>query len=222
MNIKSIIISIGAIITFITGLNFSNYVITEDNENNTFSNVIVSEEKNINEKGEDKKSQSENIVVDEIIEINEEIKTIDAEKKQIKTNVKQKEKNNTQKKEEQQVIDNSIEPVHQDKIKETDPIINSKTQDRIEEEPKIEIKKQETEKPSCTETKHSIGVGNTNKWFNSKQEAISYYDGILKTWGDKWENFEIDSKTYDKNCPYRYDVWSCPICGKWTMSFYYR
>ena len=84
------------------------------------------------------------------------------------------------------------------------------------------IKEPEPVAPKCDGSNHGIGVGNSNKWFNSKQEAINYYDGIQKTWGDKWENFEIDSATYDKNCPYGYEVWTCPFCGKWTINFYYR
>ena len=96
------------------------------------------------------------------------------------------------------------------------------------EEPKVvetksePIKEPETVAPKCDGSNHGVGVGNSNKWFNSKQEAINYYDGIQKTWGDKWENFEIDSATYDKNCPYGYEVWTCPFCGKWTINFYYR
>lgn len=96
------------------------------------------------------------------------------------------------------------------------------------EEPKVQetksepIKEIEPVTPKCDGSNHGVGVGNSNKWFNSKQEAISYYDGIQKTWGDKWENFEIDSATYDKNSPYGYEVWTCPFCGKWTINFYYR
>lgn len=96
------------------------------------------------------------------------------------------------------------------------------------EEPKVQetksepIKESEPVTPKCDGSNHGVGVGNSNKWFNSKQEAINYYDGIQKTWGDKWENFEIDSATYDKNCPYGYEVWTCPFCGKWTINFYYR
>ena len=75
----------------------------------------------------------------------------------------------------------------------------------------------------CTNNNnHGMNIGNSGKWFNSKQEAVNYYDSLIKTWGDKWENFEVDSDTYDKNCPYGYEVWTCPFCGKWTINFYYR
>ena len=89
-------------------------------------------------------------------------------------------------------------------------------------EPKRETKVVETPTRCTKNNNHGMNVGNSGKWFNSKQEAVNYYDSLIKTWGDKWENFEIDSETYDKNCPYGYEVWSCPFCGKWTINFYYR
>lgn len=73
-----------------------------------------------------------------------------------------------------------------------------------------------------TNNNHGMGVGNSNKWFNSKQETINYYQSIIKKWGDKWEKFEIDDETYQKNCPYGYEIWSCQFCGKWTINFYYN
>ena len=89
-------------------------------------------------------------------------------------------------------------------------------------EPKQEIKVVETPTRCTNNNNHGMNIGNSGKWFNSKQEAVNYYDSLIKTWGDKWENFEIDSDTYDKNCPYGYEVWTCPFCGKWTINFYYR
>ena len=99
-----------------------------------------------------------------------------------------------------------------------------KTETQIQEQTKFETKVEEkqSETPKCTDTNHGVGVGNSNKWFNSKQEAINYYQGIIKTWGDKWEKFEIDDETYQKNCPYGYETWSCPFCEKWTINFYYN
>ena len=89
-------------------------------------------------------------------------------------------------------------------------------------EPKQETKVVETPTRCTNNNNHGMNVGNSGKWFNSKQEAVNYYDSLIKTWGDKWENFEVDSDTYDKNCPYGYEVWTCPFCGKWTINFYYR
>lgn len=88
-------------------------------------------------------------------------------------------------------------------------------------EPKQEENKK-TETYKCSGSNHGVGVGNSQKWFNSESEAISNYKSIIKNWGDKWENFEIDDETYNKNCPYGYEDWSCPYCSKWTINFYYN
>ena len=128
---------------------------------------------------------------------------------------------------------NATEEKRKEKITKEEKRIEETKEEKIEvsqpkEEPKVvetktePIKEPEPVAPKCDGSNHGVGVGNSNKWFNSKQEAINYYDGIQKTWGDKWENFEIDSATYDKNCPYGYEVWTCPFCGKWTINFYYR
>lgn len=130
-------------------------------------------------------------------------------------------------------LDNATEEKRKEKITKEEKRVEETKEEKIEvsqpkEEPKVvetkpePIKEPEPVAPKCDGSNHGIGVGNSNKWFNSKQEAINYYDGIQKTWGDKWENFEIDSATYDKNCPYGYEVWTCPFCGKWTINFYYR
>lgn len=97
----------------------------------------------------------------------------------------------------------------------------------IKEEPKVvEASKQEESKhvetPKCSGNSHGVGTGNSGRWFNSESEAISYYKSLIKSWGDKWEKFEIDDDTYNKNCPYGYEDWSCPYCGKWTINFYYN
>lgn len=113
--------------------------------------------------------------------------------------------------------------------------VESKPQEivqEIKEEPKvIEVPKQETPKqeepkiveiPKCSGNNHGVETGNSGKWFNSESDAIKYYKSIIKTWGDKWEKFKIDDETYNKNCPYGYEDWSCPYCGRWTINFYYN
>ena len=114
----------------------------------------------------------------------------------------------------------------------TTPTTKSKESEEVQKEvakteiPKIVEPKQEenkkTETYKCSGSNHGVGVGNSQKWFNSESEAISYYKSIIKNWGDKWENFEIDDETYNKNCPYGYEDWSCPYCSKWTINFYYN
>ena len=130
-------------------------------------------------------------------------------------------------------LDNATEEKKKEKITKEEKRVEETKEEKIEvsqpkEEPKVietkpePIKEPEPVTPKCSGSNHGVGVGNSNKWFNTQQEAINYFDGIQKTWGDKWEKFEIDSATYDKNCPYGYEVWTCPFCGKWTINFYYR
>lgn len=88
-------------------------------------------------------------------------------------------------------------------------------------------KKQEMQKQPepvrCTNnSNHGMDVGNSNKWFSTKDEAIAYYNNQISYWGKKWENFEIDDNIYYKNCPYGYEIWSCMYCSKWSINFYYR
>ena len=91
----------------------------------------------------------------------------------------------------------------------------------VEDIKKNEIKNQTTTIPQCTSTKHGMETGNSNKWFNTKEEAIALYNAEIKKWGDLWTSFQIEDEEYYKNCPYGYEVWSCPYCGKWTINFYY-
>lgn len=101
--------------------------------------------------------------------------------------------------------------------KETEPKATAKPK---KEEPKQEPAKQET--PKCSGNSHGVATGNSGRWFNSETEAINYYNSIINDLGKKWENFEIDDETYNKKCPYGYEDWSCPYCGKWTINFYYN
>ncbi len=75
------------------------------------------------------------------------------------------------------------------------------------------INKNTNNAPKCN---HS-----NSKWYNSKAEAEAIYNAELKKWGDKWTNYEIDTDTYNKNCPNGYEVFSCPYCNKWTINLYY-
>ena len=120
-------------------------------------------------------------------------------------------------------------------VKEEKININNNNTPQITKEENIqetlEIPKQENEnkqesqvieKKQCNGNNHGVSVGNSGKWFATEKEAIDYYYSIIKSYGDKWENFEIDDETYEKKCPYGYQDWSCPYCGKWTIDFYYN
>ena len=91
---------------------------------------------------------------------------------------------------EVQKIQKVEEPIQVSQPKEEIKTVETKPESIKEHEPVI---------PKCSESNHYIDVGNSNKWFNSKQEAINHYQSIIKTWGDKWEKFEIDDETYQKN-----------------------
>lgn len=192
--------------------NESSEILSKDNQtnlDNVQENVIefseIDENNNIqdNEFREETKSQ--------IVNNSEEIKI-----KEVQQEEKQEEK--------------IVSPTPE--IKKATPTTKSKESEEVQKEvakteiPKIVEPKQEenkkTETYKCSGSNHGVGVGNSQKWFNSESEAISYYKSIIKNWGDKWESFEIDDETYNKNCPYGYEDWSCPYCSKWTINFYYN
>lgn len=66
---------------------------------------------------------------------------------------------------------------------------------------------------------HSMPIGNMGRWFSSRSELISYYQGIVNSWNSKYENGEITWDEYVANVPGGYECWSCSGCGKWTGNF---
>ena len=213
---KIIIILIITLTTFMGGNIYTNNKETKQNEyiandveienkseDKTSENIfIIPEENEVITKDNEIQETTDNEVVEEYISVEKSVATPKEEKRI--------EQPKTQKVQEVQKEETKVENIQQ---KEEPKVIETKP------EP---IKEPEPVTPKCDGSNHGIGVGNSNKWFNTQQEAINYFDGIQKTWGDKWEKFEIDSATYDKNCPYGYEVWTCPFCGKWTINFYYR
>ena len=209
---KIIIILIITLTTFMGGNIYTNN--NKQNENEYIENAVEIEDK-----------ITENMIItpEENEENTEENKT-----QEIVENSVIEEQISVEKNEKSVATPKEEKVVEQPKIQEVQKVEEQKQVSQPKEEPKVvetkpePIKEPEPVTPKCDGSNHGVGVGNSNKWFNSKQEAINYYDGILKTWGDKWEKFEIDSETYDKNCPCGYEVWTCPFCGKWTINFYYR
>lgn len=172
-------------------------------EDKTSENILIIPEENevITEDNEIQET-TDNEVIEEYISVEKSVATPEEEKR-----IEQPKTQKVQEVQKEETKVENIQPKEETKVVEIKP------------EP---IKEPEPVTPKCSGSNHGVGVGNSNKWFNTQQEAINYFDGIQKTWGDKWERFEIDSETYDKNCPYGYEVWSCPFCGKWTINFYYR
>lgn len=220
-----VLIIIGLIVVL-----FENMVI----KSKTFSKIenekeIVAE---INNTDDEEKEDTEVIILENNIEEQEIVEETQTEadiSKVNNTNIQEDPKKNsivTQEKKEENtktIEESKTTPVIASTKaveKETTTVLETKVPEQPKEEMKRDIK--QSEKTKCSDTKHGVGVGNSNKWFNSKQDAINYYQGIIKTWGDKWEKFEINDETYQKNCPYGYETWSCPFCEKWTINFYYN
>lgn len=234
---KNKIIIITIIMCLIVGLGVGIQVI---NNKKNVENIEVVEENTINEN-----DIAEN---EEIIE-DTDVKEVIDEENQDNDNVELKEESKIEIQQQEKVVtnknttqvknnnENTKKEVVTEKVKEETKVNTENKSTQVQEKnvnkvsentgtkvETIETKKEvkEPEKPKCTDTKHGVGVGNSNRWFNSKQEAINHYQSIIKNWGDKWENFEIDDETYNKNCPYGYEIWSCQFCGKWTINFYYN
>lgn len=137
----------------------------------------------------------------------------DANNQNVKTNNAVNEKQET-KTTEQKPQENK----GQEQKKEQPVVTNEKAQ-----ETKQEIKQtQENKEKQCTNDKHVIVVGNSNKWFKTEQEAINLYDKLQKEWSDKLISGEATDNEYNANCPYGYETWDCPNCQNWTINFYYR
>lgn len=155
----------------------------ENIENEIEENILLTENKEI----------KENKVQEETKENTVSSSNKTEKKNNVNTNEKQETKQdvnvtNTNKEEKQQLT-NKNTTTKDDNKKET-----SSSQDTN--------KKQETER--CTNVNnHFLDAGNSNKWFNTEEEAIAYYDAEQKKWGDLYRNNKISYEEYTKKCPYR-------------------
>lgn len=224
---KIIIILIITLTTFMGGNIYTNNEqrLSENVTKNSEDNTIISEDNTIISESFDDNFQkiSENSEIEKELNISndkgsEEITPEESNVTVTLSNATEEKRKEKITKEEKKIEETQEKIIYEEKKEIQQP----KEEPKVVETKSEPIKESEPVTPKCDGSNHGVGVGNSNKWFNSKQEAINYYDGIQKTWGDKWENFEIDSATYDKNCPYGYEVWTCPFCGKWTINFYYR
>lgn len=73
----------------------------------------------------------------------------------------------------------------------------------------------------CASGNHSMPVGNSGKWFNSRSECQEYMSQVYAMWAKKLHNNEITREEYNQKCPYGYECWSCSNCGKWTLNYKY-
>ncbi len=207
---------------------YMTYKSTNSLESNTKSaNEQISFEKSNSDKTETIVTSEEVAVaedVEKVVEEKEEIvqekhstnetKNIEEPKKTEELRVKTETKEQPKKVEENTV-----------KVQETENVetkVIEKKEKQTTTESYTEVKVEIAEKKECEGNNHGMSVGNTGMWFNTKDEAISTYKAEIKKWGDLWTDKEnpISNEEYYKNCPYGYEIWSCPYCGKWTLNYY--
>lgn len=204
------------------------YNIAQINQNET-----IAEEVNIN----DAETEMEDISVSNNIEEKQiekvENKSEEKENSQIsnsdnnKTTKNETKDNNEEKKTETIKTDNKKEE-QKENIKQ-EVTQNNKETTKKEETKSEESYTEETinvaEKKECIGNNHGMGVGNSGKWFETKEEAISYYTNLIDYWDEWWQKADPNDteadETYYKNCPDGYEIWSCPYCNKWTINLYY-
>ena len=201
-------------------------VLNLDEENDNLENAVDNYELAGNANGEIKQNIQENQQEVDSKQNNQVDKQTSTT--QTQTKVKSTTSNNQQK---QQILQNKQQKIQSNpQTKKTDS--SSSNSQATQSQTTTQKQTQTNSKNATADTKvnnekqheeyHKKSVGNTGKWFNTKAEAEAYYDKISKEWSTKWEKFEIDDETYSKNAPSGFEDWSCPICHKWTINFYYR
>ena len=181
-----------------------------DNNTEEVSNNIQEQIENQQENTENsniQNSQPEADTTTKVIEQNNQSMTQTKETKAVNQNTKAVETKTTTKSTKAQ--------------EETPKTMQSNSQTQTPVTQQTTPKQEEPKQIQCSGNNHLIGTGNTGRWFNTRQEAINYYNSTYANWSKKWENFEIVDDTFNKNCPNRYEIYQC-ICGKWTIDFFYE
>lgn len=188
-------------------------------------------EENLVENNIEVSEASENILLEEKIEeleiIEEDNKSVENTEKSVlqesvtdKENMQEKVAKQENKK-KQEVAENIKE---EPKIEDKQEMVEEKQEEQVEVK-YTEIKINEIKENNCNGNNHGIGAGNSGKWYETKEEAISYYTNLIEYWEKWWLNADPNDteadETYYKNCPDGYEIWSCPYCGKWTINLYY-
>ena len=169
---------------------------------------------------------TENLIIEE--EQNLDESNIEVEEQQTETSIQQQ---TTQQVKSSSKTTNKVETkkaeTKSEVVKETSTT-KDKTPTKVDipstiaVEPKQEIKVVKAPTRCTNNNNHGMNVGNSEKWFPSKNDAIAYYNSQVSYWGNLWETEKIDDATYYSKCPSGYEVWSCIYCSKWTINFYYR
>lgn len=235
---KKIVILITTLVIVVLGIagifiyknrKVDNIVIGENNknqmqQNNEQENIIDNE--NIIENTVENNVEQSNAVEDNTISQNqvvEERKTVETtqpvQEKNVKTSAKKENnKTTTSKQQTTQEKAPSQPQKSEPSSKSEQPTTPVKNNDNSYKEQEVQI----APKTECTGNNHKVGAGNTGKWFETQEQAAAYFKTEIAKWGKQWENFEITDDEYHKNCPYGYEVWTCPQCQKWTVNFYYN
>lgn len=207
-------------------------VVNDEGEKVTNIQEIMQEQENeivVEQIVEEQVSETiENVVVEKKEESKEIIQEENAEVKKEKTKVTTNQTPKTQttaKKVEQE--EKKVEKVVESKTEETtkqEEIQENAVQENVVQEKKVEEKQEEkvvTNAEKCATGNHGMSVGNSGKWFKTKDEAIATYRAEINKWGNMWTNDEISNEEYYANCPYGYEIWTCPYCDLWTLNYYY-
>lgn len=237
---KYLFIVIPIIILLIIGVVFIWKYRNIDNNISVPSNEVISqipevENEIINNVVEENTISTENIVKEDAVIVDKPTETVEKKVEETTTKKVETSTSSTDKKTTSTKTTDSTKNVVKEETKNKttseEKTTQTTTQPKTETTtPKTENKQNTTEEKvveRCTNTNnHGMGVGNTNKWFSTKAEAIAYYDSEVKRWGDWWEGTDADDTeadaTYYKNCPTGYEIWNCMYCSKWTINFYYR
>ena len=166
-------------------------------------------------------SQPEADTTTKVIEQNNKSMTQNKETKAVNQNTKAVETKTTTKSTKAQEETPKTTQSNSQTQTQTTPVTQETKQTETPVTQQTTPKQEEPKQIQCSGNNHLIGTGNTGRWFNTRQEAINYYNSTYANWSKKWENFEIDDDTFNKNCPNRYEIYQC-ICGKWTIDFFYE
>ena len=147
-------------------------------------------------------------------------------KKNINTNSQNTDNINSNNKKMVETRDSVNEKIKKDTNSLNENNSNKKEIKNENESQQIDDEKEKKSEPKierCTNnSNHGISVGNSNEWFNTREEAISYYEQLIGDLGYKLEHGQMTREEYNRKCPYGYEVWSCMFCNKWTINFYFR
>ncbi len=209
---------------------FSYFGVVNDSSITNEVNVqtVTQEQENVQENVEQNNIESITLKNQENKDIETKNKAVENKKEEEETESKTNAKKNSVKSEETK-SENKAKTEKKETVtktttteKSSNEVKEKQEKNKQEENNYTETKVELAPKKECVGNKHLIDSGNTGKWFNTKEEADSFYNSEIEKWGKQWENGEIETEEYLKNCPSGYEIWTCPQCQKWTLNFYYR